>query len=183
MLAFYPNLTPRQVIEEGAFGGCYFGSTIEDPIEYDYETLFKYHFEGLDKELYLGDKYKPKSNKWKVRSGKDYRYWKDMGWMHKEDPYGWFEWWCKYDMGRRSEDDKRQIARWQDFCGTKGRWRNNIYSQLEKSARYSDREDWNISPRIQQSLRHWGYEINNYDYLEWSMNKEKAMYYPSGSNY
>lgn len=183
MLAFYPNLTPRQVIEEGAFGGCYFGSTIEDPIEYDYETLFKYHFEGLDKELYLGDKYKPKSNKWKVRSGKDYRFWKDMGWIHKEDPYGWFEWWCKYDMGRRSEDDKRQIARWQDFCGPKGRWRNNIYSQLEKSARYSDREDWNISPRIQQSLRHWGYEINNYDYLEWSMNKEKAMYYPSGSNY
>ena len=176
MLAFYPNLTPRQVIEEGAFGGCYFGHPIEDPIEYDYETLFKYHFEGLDKELYLGDKYKPKSNKWKVRSGKDYRYWKDMGWMHKEDPYGWFEWWCKYDMGRRSEDDKRQIARWQDFCGTKGRWRNNIYSQLEKSARYSDREDWNISPRIQQSLRHWGYEINNYDYLEWSMEREKAMY-------
>lgn len=167
-LSFYPNLTPRQVIEAGAFGGSYFGCLIDDPIEYDYEALFKYHFDGLDRELYLSTKYKPKLNRWGIRSGMDYRYWKDMGWMHKDDPYGWFEWWCKYDMGRRGEDDRRQIARWSDFCGTKGRWRNNIYSKV------SSTEDWKVSPRIQQSLLHWGYEINHGDYLEWSMDKEKS---------
>jgi hypothetical protein len=170
-LQFYPNLTPRQVIEAGAFGGCYFGYPIDERVDYDYDTLFKYHFEGLDEELYLGRDYKPKSNKWKIRSGKDYRFWKDMGWMHKDDPYGWFEWWCKYDMGRRHEDDKRQISRWQAFCGNEGRWRNNIYRQVQKSG-----EDWTVSPRIQQSLLHWGYEINNSDYVEWSMNKERRLY-------
>ena len=170
-LSFYPNLTPRQVIEAGAFGGSYFGYPIEgslQALDYDYDTLFKYHFDGLDRELYLGNKYKPKLNRWGIRSGMDYRYWKDMGWMHKDDPYGWFEWWCKYDMGRRGDDDRRQIARWSDFCGTKGRWRNNIYSKVAST------EDWQVSPRIQQSLLHWGYEINNGDYLEWSMNKEKS---------
>ena len=170
-LSFYPNLTPRQVIEAGAFGGSYFGYPIEgslQALDYDYDTLFKYHFEGLDKELYLGTKYKPKLNRWGIRSGMDYRYWKDMGWMHKDDPYGWFEWWCKYDMGRRGDDDRRQIARWSDFCGIKGRWRNNIYSKVAST------EDWQVSPRIQQSLLHWGYEINNGDYLEWSINKEKS---------
>lgn len=170
-LQFYPNLTPRQVIEAGAFGGCYFGYQIDERVDYDYETLFKYHFEGLDEELYLGRDYKAKSNKWKIRSGKDYRFWKDMGWMHKDDPYGWFEWWCKYDMGRRHEDDKRQISRWQAFCGTEGRWRNNIYRQVQKSG-----EDWTVSPRIQQSLLHWGYEINNSDYTEWKMKKERRLY-------
>jgi hypothetical protein len=167
-LDFHPNLTPRQVIEAGAFGGCYFGYPIEEYVVYDYDALFKYHFEGLDKELYLGEKYNVKSNKWKVRSGKDYEFWKSMNWMCEDDPYGWFEWWCKYDMGRRGNDDGRQIARWQDFCGKKGRWRLNIYGKIDSTG------DWNISPRIQQSLRHWGYEVNQGDYLEWSMNKEKV---------
>jgi len=169
-LSFYPNLTPRQVIEAGAFGGSYFGCIVDDPVEYDYKALFEYHFDGLDKELYLGSSYSPKTNRWKIRSGMDYRYWKDMGWMHENDPYGWFEWWCKYDMGRRGEDDGRQIARWQDFCGSTGRWRINIYGQVHKTG------GWNISPRIQQSLRHWGYEINNSDYQEWLMNKERRLY-------
>jgi len=50
-LSFYPNLTPREVIQAGAFGGSYFGYPIEDAVEYDYEALFEYHFDGLDKEL------------------------------------------------------------------------------------------------------------------------------------
>lgn len=173
-VAFYPNLTPRQVIESGAFGGCYFGYPIEEYTNYDYASLFKYHFDSLPMESYLGESYKPKANKWGIKSGMDYQYWKDMGWMHSDDPYGWFEWWCKYDMGRRGDDDRRQIARWQDFCGRKGRWRNNIYSKLQKSAEETGKEDWNISPRIQQSLLHWGYEINNCDYQEWCMDKERG---------
>jgi hypothetical protein len=168
-LEFYPNLTPRQVIEAGAFGGCYFGFPIEEYTNYDYNSLFEYHFKDIPVEYYLGEKYKPKHNKWGVRSGMDYEYWKDMGWMHEDDPYGWFEWWCKYDMGRRHEDDDRQIARWQDFCGRGGRWRNNIYYQLYKADKndWGKTGEWHVSPRIQQSLLHWGYEINEHDYELW----------------
>ena len=158
MIEFKPNLTPREIIEAGSFGGCYFGLPIEEYTNYNYQKLFDKHFDGVDIKLYLGEKYKPRLNKFKIRSGMDYQYWKDMGWMHEDDPYGWYEWYLKYSMGRRHEDDKRQIKRWDDFCGVNGRWRKRIYKLIEET------EDWNISPRIQQSLQHWGYRVNKEDY-------------------
>lgn len=170
-LKFNPILTPRQVIEAGAFGGCYFGLPIEEYTNYEYIELFEFHFKGLDTSLYLGETYKPKINAFKVRSGMPYDYWKDMGWMHDRDPYGWFEWWCKYDMGMRGEDDDRQIRRWQDFCGDKGRWRNNIYKKLHESG-----DDWSVAKRVQQSLLHWGYAINENDYDQWKVINNKEVY-------
>ena len=159
-LRFLPRLSPRQIIERGAFGGNYFGVDVGANLE-DYKELFDYHFFNLDTSLYLGETYKPRLNRFKVRSGMDYNYWKDMGWMHQRDPYGWFEWYCKYSVGLRGEDDDRQIRRWQDFTGVTGRWRNNIYKKIYETG------DWNISPRIQQSLLHWGYEVNEDDYNLW----------------
>ena len=91
----------------------------------------------------------------------DYEYWKEMNWMHEDDPYGWFEWYCKYTLGRRHEDDDRQITRWQNFCGKNGRWKDRIYSNIYKT------KDWKVSPRIQQSLLHWGYFVNDYDFEHW----------------
>ena len=167
---FNPNLTPRQVIQAGGFGGSYFGIAIDQDTEYDYSQLFNYHFKDLDTNLYLRKTYKPGINKFKVRSGMSYEYWKEMGWMHERDPYGWFEWWCKYEMGMRGEDDHRQIKRWQDFCGTAGRWRNAIYNKIYKT------EDWDISPKIQQSLLHWGYRVNDDDYLLWCRLNNRETY-------
>ena len=160
-LDFYPLLSPREVIERGAFGGCYFGMFIEEYTNYDYNSLFDYHFDGLDTSLYEGETYKPRLNKFKVRSGMDYNYWKEMKRMHEDDPYGWFEWYCKYTQGRRHEDDDRQIRRWQDFCGVNGRWRKRIYKRMIETG------NWNVSPRIQQSLLHWGYEVNMLDFEQY----------------
>lgn len=157
---FRPNLTPRQIIERGAFGGNYFGVDVGANLD-DYKELFDYHFKGLDTSLYLGETYKPRLNRFKVRSGMDYEYWKQMGWMHERDPYGWFEWYAKYDIGLRGNDDDRQISRWQDFTGNNGRWRNAIYKRIYET------KDWNVSPRIQQSLLHWGYEVNEDDYNQY----------------
>ena len=99
----------------------------------------------------------------------DYDYWKDMGWMHQDDPYGWFEWYCKYFMGRRHSDDDRQIRRWQDFCGVNGRWRKRIYSRRYETG------DWKVRPRIQQSLLHWGYVVNQDECDQWKkLNKKLA---------
>jgi hypothetical protein len=161
---FKPNLTPSQMLKKGIFGGSYFGvQKLQGDMYYD--ELFE-SFVDVDKSLYMGDKYQPKSNKFKIRSGKDYQFWNDMNWMHEDDPYGWFEWYCKYYMGRRHSDDQRQIQRWLDFCGPKGRWRQRIYGMID------DTGNWDVSPRIQQSLLHWGYEVNENDYYDWTQQKQ-----------
>jgi len=158
--SFYPLLSPREVIEAGSFGGSYFGM-LDLRTNGDYNNMFNEIFNGLDISLYEGETYKPRLNKFKTRSGMPYEYWKEKGWMHEDDPYGWFEWYCKYYLGRRHEDDKRQIQRWKEFCGINGRWRKLIYRKIYESGR------WDISPRIQQSLLHWGYYVNEIDYNQW----------------
>jgi hypothetical protein len=154
---FKPNLTPKEILYLGAFGGAYFGRR-ELEGDYDYQSLFKETLEGVSPHLFLGSKYKPKMNRFKVRSGMGYDYWKEKGWMHDDDPYGWFEWYVKYYNGRRHSDDDRQIHRWKGVCGVNGRWRNRIYNRILET------NDWNISPRIQQTLLHWGYKVNEIDY-------------------
>lgn len=159
-LEFYPYLTPTDILKNGAFGGSYFGvEQLEG--DYDYQSLFQETLADVSPHLYLGNKYKPKMNLFKIRSGMNYDYWTEMNWMHKDDPYGWFEWYLKYYNGRRHPDDDRQIKRWQDFCGINGRWRKRIYSRIYET------KDWQISPRIQQSLLHWGYMVNKEDYMQW----------------
>jgi len=159
---FKPNLTPTQVIKAGAFGGSYFATQIDDPTDYDYDELFDYHFKHIDSKLYLNKKYLPRINFHKTRSGSSYRFWKQKQWIHPRDPYGWFEWWCKYQIGYRlPEEDQRQIKRWQGVAGFNGRWRNAIYRKIHKT------NNWSISPRIQQSLLHWGYAVNHHDYQLW----------------
>lgn len=162
---FKPLLSPTQVVQAGAFGGSYFGQDVHKSNDYDYTELFNFHFKTLEKDLYLRKKYTPRVNKFKTRSGMPYQYWYDKGWIHERDPYGWFEWWCKYEMGYRHQtEDRRQIDRWNKFCGKNGRWRNAIYKKIHKTG------DWKVSPRIQQSLLHWGYKVNKEDYQEWKKN-------------
>ena len=166
MLEFYPILTPTEMLQEGIFGGSYFGVEKLQG-DQDYLPLFE-SLGDIDPSLYLGNKYRPKLNKFKVRSGMPYEYWRDMNWMHEDDPYGWLEWYCKYYMGRRHPDDDRQIRRWQDFCGVNGRWRHNIYKKIHESG------DWTIGKRVQQSLLHWGYAVNEEDYEQWKIKNNKG---------
>lgn len=159
---FKPILTPKGILNCGAFGGSYFG-TMELEGDYDYQSLFQETLADVSPERYLGDKYDVKKNMFKIKSGMPYDYWKDKGWMHNDDPYGWFEWYLKYHNGRRHPDDERQIQRWREFCGINGRWRNRIYSKIYET------NDWDVSPRIQQSLLHWGYMVNKADFDKWKV--------------
>lgn len=156
---FKPNVTPREMLKQGIFGHSYFGVEILQGDMY-YDELFQ-SFGDIDTSLYLSSKYHAKGNKFKIKSGKDYQFWKDNNWMHEDDPYGWFEWYCKYYIGRRHSDDQRQIQRWLDFCGPNGRWRQRIYGMIDATG------NWDVSPRIQQSLLHWGYQVNEDDYGVW----------------
>ena len=156
------------MLNRGVFGGTYFSSLI-NPKEFPDDW-----FNGLDESFYLSDYYRTEINYFKVKSGQSQKEWEEKGWIHKDDPRGWFEWYCKYYMGRRHEDDERQIKRWAAFCGPKGRFRNNIYKKIFKAGvRIQDSNK--ISPRIQQSLLHWSYKVNNEDYEKWKLDNQKRI--------
>ena len=160
-MIFNPRLTPREMFEKGIMGGAYFGPNAGPVMTNELLDILEEEFEGMDTDLWKAVKYVPKRNKFKVRSGLSYAEWVKFGWINSEDPFGWIEWYIKYNRGRRGDDDVRQIRRWDDFCGPNGRWRQNIYQKIYMTG------NWDISPRIQQSLLHWAYEINEEDFRLW----------------
>ena len=76
------------------------------------------------------------------------------GWINFIDPYGWFHWYFRYWLGRRSLDDKRQIARWKEIVS---RFKGKLVKIIKDANGRFD--DYSISPEIRQILLHWGYEF------------------------
>ena len=101
---FKPQLTPKKMLELGVFGGSYFGLNIK---EYP-KTWFK--------NAKISKNFDVSINRFKVKSGLSRKEWLDKGWIFKEDPLGWFQWYCRYSMGRRiPRIDEIQIKRWKNF--------------------------------------------------------------------
>jgi hypothetical protein len=73
--------------------------------------------------------------------------WRKKGWIHPDDPRGWFQWYCRYYLGRRMEDDRRQIKRWKMM-------RRHI-RQIERNC---EQGDFACRPRQRQALLHWAYD-------------------------
>ena len=165
-MIFEPMFTPKEMLEKGIFGGTYFAELI------DHRDFPEEWFTNIDESFYKSNKYLTEVNFFKIKSGQSQEEWEAKGWMHKDDPRGWFEWYCKYFLGRRHEDDERQIKRWAAFCGPKGRWRNIIYAKIHASGCGIENSQ-DISRRIQQSLLHWSYMVNEKDYAAWK--KEKGI--------
>ena len=77
--------------------------------------------------------------------------------------HGRFQWYCRFYMGRRCDDDERQIGRWSGVAGPKGRWKRALLNKVVASnARW---DDASISPVIRQTLLHWAFEITEADVL------------------
>jgi hypothetical protein len=163
-IEFKPMLTPEEMISRGIFGGTYFSRLI------DYRDFPDTWFENLDENLYHSEKYESDINYFGIKAGQSQEEWEAKGWMHQDDPRGWFEWYCKYFLGRRHTDDERQIKRWQAFCGPRGRWRNIIYKKIYSHGCDIIQSE-TVSPRIQQSLLHWSYVVNEKDYKRWVLEK------------
>ena len=112
---FAPNKTPVEIINEGTFGGTYFRDIYSSVNSKWYRNSRKeFNFlRDIDPKLYSSNYYDANVNKYGVKCGTSLRFWENKGWIHKQDPYGWFQWYCRYYLGRRTDhDDERQIKRW-----------------------------------------------------------------------
>ena len=135
---FCPQLSPQEMLELGVFGGWYFKSVID---EYP-KAWFK-------KAKISSDGFNEKLNCFEVRSGQSISVWKKKGWITPEDPLGWFQWYCRYFLGRRiPEVDAFQIKRWKAFGP---RHIGGINSNCEKG-------DVFCRPRQRQALLQWSYD-------------------------
>ena len=101
---FKPEISPKKMLELGVFGGSYFGSKIK---EYPKTWLQK---------AKLSKNFDVNLNRFKVKSGLSREHWLEKGWSFKEDSLGWFQWYCRFSMGRRIPHiDEIQIKRWKNF--------------------------------------------------------------------
>ncbi len=136
---FKPSLTPKQMLALGVFGGRYLRDCKKEYPK-DWFTKAKLYPEGKpghDKNL----------NFFKVDASQPLSVWRKKGWIKDQDPRGWFEWYCRYYMGRRSDDDERQIKRWIAM-------RRHIM-QIKNNCRT---DDLLCRPRQRQAVLHWAYD-------------------------
>jgi hypothetical protein len=130
---FKPDLTPKQMLELGVFGGKY----LTDCQNEFPSSWFK-------KAKLCHEFHDPNLNFFKINASKPLSYWREKGWIYFQDPRGWFQWYCRYYMGRRSEDDARQIKRWKQI------WRH--VAQLQKNCL---KADFSCRRKQRQALLHW----------------------------
>ena len=111
---FKPNKTPVEIIKEGAFGGTYFRDVYSGVNGKWYKNSWKEFDEltNIDQKYCCSDYYDVSVNKYGIKCETSLRFWENEGWINKQDPYGWFQWYFRYWLGKRSKDDKRQIKRW-----------------------------------------------------------------------
>ena len=137
---FKPELTPKFMLSLGVFGGRYMRDCIKEfPLDWFKKAKFyKKGLPGHDKSI----------NFFKVDASQPLSVWKKKGWIYKDDPRGWFQWYCRYYMGRRIPDeDERQIKRWRA-----------IRRHLVQVTKNCQAGDMTCRPRQRQALLHWAYD-------------------------
>lgn len=165
---FKPNLSPKEVLQLGSFGGTYFRDIVSAVTGEKHSGLQvikefpKDWFEGLKLDGFVcSPSYSKQVNKYKVSCGASLGQWECSGWISPLDPYGWFHWYCRFFLGRRCTDDARQIDRWMKGQGPTGRWRVRLCNDiLRKKAKL---EDVKTSPVLRQVLQHWAYKLTEAD--------------------
>ena len=134
---FEPELTPAEMLKLGIFCGKYMTDcTAEFPASWFRRA--KLAPERPDCSLnYFG-----------IRASVSLRVWIEKGWIHPDDPRGWFQWYCRYYSGRRMPDeDRRQIARWRAF--------RRHAAQIRK---HCEPGDPFCRPKQRQALLQWAYD-------------------------
>ena len=103
---FGANKTPVEVIKKGTFGGTYFKDIYSSVNGQLYKKSWKEfnQLKNIDQKYYCSGYHDRSVNKYGVKCGTSLRFWENKGWINEIDPYGWFQWYFRYWLGRRSED-------------------------------------------------------------------------------
>ena len=133
---FEPQLTPAQMLRLGVFGGKYLNDCRE---EFPASWFAKAKLSPERKNARL--------NLFGVNASQPLAVWRRNGWIRPQDPRGWFQWYCRYFMGRRSSDDARQIRRWRAIARHAVAIRKNC-----------EPRDLECRRRQRQALLHWAYD-------------------------
>lgn len=138
---FNPDLSPQEMLALGVFGGRYMRDCVNE-FPASWFKKAKFHPQGVpghSKDL----------NYFKIDASQPLSVWKKKGWINeKYDPRGWFQWYCRYYLGRRIEDeDLKQIKRWRAI--------RRHTAQVALNCRAGD---MNCRVRQRQALLHWGYD-------------------------
>jgi hypothetical protein len=133
---FKPQLTPPQLLALGVFGGKYMTDCRQE-FPADWFTHAKLSSQKPD----------PKLNYFHVAASQPLSVWRAKGWTHPDDPRGWFQWYCRYYMGRRHPDDERQIRRWLAMT--------RHIAQIKQNCMPGDET---CHARQRQALLHWTYD-------------------------
>jgi hypothetical protein len=148
---FKPNITPKEIFQLGSFGGTYWRPIYSSITKKYYKNKHKKYKWNLPDSIMTKpwDKYDKTINKYKVKVGTTLEYWEKKGWITKYHPYGWVQWYSDFYYGKRTPDDKRQIKRWLNIAGSKGRFRKRLENLIKKGK---------DSPKIRQTLQHWAFK-------------------------
>lgn len=138
---FKPELSPKEMLELGVFAGKYLR-----------DCQSEFPTDWFKNAKLAKDKRDPKLNYFAVDASLPLKIWQEKNWIYKDDPRGWFQWYCRYYLGRRLEkEDKRQIARWRAM-------KRHVMA-VKKNCR---RGDINCRKKQKQALLHWAYDSRDY---------------------
>ena len=163
---FTPNLTPQEMFELGSFGGTYwrpiYSGVLKKKLKSPLNDYPKSWWKNIPIENLVSEEYDKSKNKYKVKVGTSLEFWESKKWIKPSHPYGWVQWYCDFYMGKRSDDDERQIKRWLGIAGPRGRFMRFLVTQILKKK--TDYNDESVSPKIRQVLQHWGYKLTKKDF-------------------
>lgn len=136
---FKPQLTPAEMLQLGVFGGHYFqGEHDEFPT-------------GWFENARISEYHNPKQNYFAVNASQSRQEWIRNGWINDQDPRGWFQWYCRYYLGRRTDDDARQVKRWK-----------NMTRHIGQIKAHCHPGDMFCRPGQRQALLHWAYDSRKF---------------------
>jgi len=134
---FKPELTPKEMLELGVFGGKYMTDCAEEfPDDWFEKAKLNSHFQDASLNFFG------------INASQPLSVWRAKGWINPDDPRGWFQWYCRYYMGRRlPQEDARQIKRWKAM--------KRHIAQVVLNCR---ERDLSCRKKQRQALLHWAYD-------------------------
>jgi len=133
---FAPQLTPRQMLELGVFGGKYMT-----------DCRGEFPAGWFRRAKLCAERHDPRLNYFGINASQSLAVWRRNGWIHPQDPRGWFQWYCRYYTGRRTRDDARQIRRWRA-----------IARHVAAIRKHCEKRDLDCGRRQRQVVLHWAYD-------------------------